>query len=180
MTVIVCLFIRVLWLACWVQGYRGLLHCLVPSFRSFSSATAVHGDYRLFCVQKPCLPSKWGFRGKKKKKNSTWKYHNMLNISLHSTGMFWEYAGSFVIFPCVFSNCFLPTGHRGLLLRKKKKGNEIDITPLNATPICRENTVIHWQCLKIKHTPSLSLSLPLSRSLTSYSLHFRLNLLINH
>lgn len=68
MTVIVCLFIRVLQRACWLQEYRGLLHCLVQSFRSFSSAAAVHGDYRLLCVQKPRLPSKWGFQGKKKEK----------------------------------------------------------------------------------------------------------------
>ncbi len=56
-----------------------------------------------------------------------------------------------------------------------KKRHEIDIIPLNAVQICRENTVIHWQCLKIKHillSPSLSL--------TSYSLLFRLNLLINY
>lgn len=111
------------------------------------------------------------------KKNSTWKYHSVLNISSHSTGMFWEYVGSpfwVVIFPCVFSNCYLPTGHRGLSLRKKR--HEIDIIPLNAVQICRENTVIHWQCLKIKHILLLSAA----PSLTSSSLLFRLNLLINY
>lgn len=37
------------------------------------------------------------------------------------------------------------------LVGKGKKRHEIDIIPLNTAQICRENTVIHWQCLKIKH-----------------------------
>lgn len=123
MTVIVCVCLLDFSGLSASAGISRLLHCLVPSFRSFCSAAAVHRDYRLFCVQKPCLPSKWGFRGKKKKKiekekkNSTWKYHNVLKISSYSSGMFWEYVGSpfrIVIFPCVFSNSYLPTGHRGL------------------------------------------------------------------
>lgn len=61
MAVIVCLFIRLLWLVCGVQGSHGcyIVWCLhLGPFFLFSSAAAVHGDYRLFCVQKPCLPSK--------------------------------------------------------------------------------------------------------------------------
>ena len=131
MAVIVCLFIRLLWLVCGVQGSHGcyIVWCLHlgPFFFFFSSAAVVHGDYRLFCVQKPCLPSKWGFRGKKKKKrkkNSTWKYHNVLNISSLSTGIVlgicW-FSFLHCYFSLLFSNCYLPTGHQGLLLRRRKK-----------------------------------------------------------
>lgn len=178
MTVCVCLSAP---LAClWGAGISWFLHCLVPSFRSFSSAAASTETTgcsvfkSLVCHLNEAFGAK---KEKKRKRNSTWKYHNVLNISLHLTGMFWEYVGSpfwVVIFPCVFSNCYLPTGHRGLLLRKKR--HEIDIIPLNAAQIYRENTVIHWQCLKIKHILLLSPSL----SVTSYSLHFSLNLLFNY
>ena len=127
MAVIVCLFIRLLWLVCGVQGSHGCYIVWCLHLGPFSSAAVVHGDYRLFCVQKPCLPSKWGFRGKKKKKrkkNSTWKYHNVLNISSLSTGIVlgicW-FSFLHCYFSLLFSNCYLPTGHQGLLLRRRKK-----------------------------------------------------------
>lgn len=65
----VCLFIRVLWLVCGVQGPRGLLHCLVPSFRSSSRAPAVHRDSWQICVFKSLVCNlNEAFGAKKKKK----------------------------------------------------------------------------------------------------------------
>lgn len=177
MTVIVCLFIRLLWLVCWVQGSHGfyIVWCLhlgpFPVLQRSTETTGCSVFKSLVCHLNEAFGAK-----KREKKNSTWKYHNVLSISSHSTGMFWEYVGSpfwIVIFPCVFSNCFLPTGHRGLLLREKR--HEIDIIPLNAVHIYRKNTVIHRQCLQIKHS-----SRCLVLSITSYNLLFRLNLLINY
>lgn len=93
MTVIVCLFIRVPWLVCRALGSRGCYIVWCLHLGPFSSAAAVHRDYSLFSFQKPRLPSKWGIRGKKKKRILysfffLWKCRNVLNITSHSTGMF--------------------------------------------------------------------------------------------
>lgn len=155
MTVIVCLVIRLLWLVCGVQGFRGYYIVWCLHLGPFSSAAAVHGDYRLFCVQKPCLPSKWGFLGKKKRRKKIQHENTTMCWTLASTqlgcfGNMLVLLFGLLFFSYVFSNCYLPKGHRGLFLMEKKR-HEIDIIPLNAVQICRENTVIRWQCLKIKH-----------------------------
>lgn len=98
----------------------------------------------------------------------------MLNISSHLTEMFWEYVGSpfwIVIFPCVFSNCYLPTGHRGLLLREKKKA-------WNWHYILKRGADLQGKTQQ--PTDSAWKSNTFSLSLTSSSLHFRFNLLINY
>lgn len=95
--------------------------------------------------------------GQKKKKNSLFIFFFMkmpecvehyltLNRNVFGNMFFW-----IVIFPCVFSNCYLPTGHRGLNLKKKKKRHDIDIMLLNSEQIYRQSTVIYRQCLEIKH-----------------------------
>lgn len=50
---------------------------------------------------------------------STWKYHDMMNISSHSAGMFWCFSIQGCYFS-IFSNCHLPTGHRGLELETEE------------------------------------------------------------
>lgn len=82
-----CVFVWVLWLVCRVQASRSCyivwcLHlCPFPVLQRSMETTGCSVFKSLVCHLNEAFRAKI-------KKNSTWKYHNVLNISSHSTGMF--------------------------------------------------------------------------------------------
>lgn len=172
---IVCLFVGVLWLVCGVQGSRGyyIVWCLhLGPFPVLQRSTETKGCSVFKSIV--CHLNE-AFRAKKKK-NSTWKYHNVLNISSHS-GCFRNMLVllfGLLFFPVYSLTAIYPRVTRASCWGEKA-WNWHYIFKCSPDLKGKHSNPLTW-CLKNQQHNSFSTP---ALSLTSYSLHFRRNLLIN-